>query len=493
VTRTILIADDSPTVQKKASGILTGEGMEVVTVSNGVAAIKKLPTVRPMVILADVSMPGRDGYEVCEFVKGSAEFPNVPVLLVFSDDDIYDEQKGARARADGRIRKPFDPAELINTVTKFLAISEAAHTPLGATVVYKIPTRARPAPPPVVEPIDEEPEYVPKKAEPDLSALEGGVALGETPLEEMEAPPAEAAPAFESFAPLETPPAFEPAPEPEPEPMPSFESAVPFEAPPVAEPEFPPPPPEQPAIAEEAPAAYEAAAEPAPEVATPEPMAPPQEEVPAEPVFIEEQAAPPPPPPSPPAPEFGRTMMFRLTDIAQPVLSDEMAPAPAAAEQEAAEVTAEAAATAPAEPEGPPVSAASLDSYSLSEAAAGHVRFAAREEEAPAVSAAEEVPAVTPAEEAPAVSAAEEAPAVSAAEEVAPPAVEEGVAAPAEISAAAAAPAAPAIDPSHVYTIVQMVVTKMSPRMGPQAVAELAKCLADEINAELNASSPPNA
>lgn len=460
MTRTILIADDSPTVQKKASGILTGEGMEVVTVSNGVAAIKKLPTVKPMVILADVSMPGKDGYEVCEFVKGSAEFPNVPVLLVFSDDDIYDEQKGARARADGRIRKPFDPAELVSTVTRFLAISEAAHTPLGATVVYKIPTRARPAPPPVVEPIDEEPEYVPKKAEPDLSALEGGMALGETPLEEMEAPPAEGAPVFESFAPLETPPAFEPAPEPEPEPTPSFESAAPFEAPPVAEPEFPPPHPEQPAIAEEAPAAYEAATEPAPEMATSEPMAPPQEEVPAEPVFIEEQAAPPPPPPSPTAPEFGRTMMFRLTDIAQPVLSDEMAPAPAAAEQEAAEVTAEAAA---AEPEGPPVSAASLDSYSLSEAAAGHVRFVAPEEEAPAVTAAEEV---------------------------APPAVEEGVAAPAEISAA---PAAPAVDSSHVYTIVQMVVTKMSPRMGPQAIAELAKSLADEINAELNASSPPNA
>ena len=52
--RTILVADDSPTVQKKASGILTGEGLDVVTVSNGVAAVKKLPSVNPLVVLADV-------------------------------------------------------------------------------------------------------------------------------------------------------------------------------------------------------------------------------------------------------------------------------------------------------------------------------------------------------------------------------------------------------------------------------------------------------
>ena len=447
MTRTILIADDSPTVQKKASSILTGEGMDVITVSNGVAAIKKLPNVKPTVILADVSMPGKDGYEVCEFVKGSSEFPNVPVVLVFSDDDIYDEQKGARARADGRIKKPFDRDELIATVTKFIAVSEAAHTPLGATVVYKIPPRARPAPPPVVEPMDEEPEYVPKKVEPDLSALEGGVAIGEAPLEEMAPPPPEPAPAFEPFTPQEPAPSFEPAP--------SYESAVSPEAPPTAEPESPPAPPAEPMFAAETSEGLEAAAEPAPGMATP-----PQEGAPAEPVFIEEQAAPPPPPPSPPAPEFARTMMFRVSDIAQPVLSDEMAPAPAPVEEPAVEASAEAAAAEtlpsvsegeqpPPEPEAPPVSADSLESYSLSEAAAGHVRFAAPEEEAPPVAGAEE-----------------------------------GVAAPAQ--------APPAIDPEHVYAIVHMVVAKMSPRLAPQAIADMARNLADEINAELNASSPPN-
>jgi len=513
VGRTILIADDSPTVQKKASGILTGEGMEVVTVSNGVAAIKKLSTVKPMVILADVSMPGKDGYEVCEFVKGSVEFPNVPVVLVFSDDDIYDEQKGARARADGRIRKPFDPSELINTVTRFLAISEAAHTPVGATMIYKIPPRVKPAPPPppVVEPMDEEPDYGMKKAEPDLSAFEGGVAFGETPLEELGAPHAEVAPSFESSVPLETPPAFESAMEPPPEPSPAFESASPFEAPPIAAAEFPPPPPDEPTMAPETAPSFGSVPEPAPEAAVPEPVAPPREEAPSEPVFIEEQAAPPPPPPpSPPAPEFGRTMMFRISDIAQPILSDEIAPEPAVAEplavaeSPAAEMPTEAITEAPAEgqgevpaeAEGPPVSAASLESYSLSEAAAGHVRFAATEEEAsPSTMAEEQVAAVTPMEEI--------APPVIAAEEGAIPAAEIPVSAPAQTEAAApempspalaepvvaAPPATSFIGPDQIYAIVHMVVAKMSPRMGPQAIAEMAKSLADEINAELNASS----
>lgn len=228
---------------------------------------------------------------------------------------------------------------------------------------------------------------------------------------------------------------------------------------------------------------FEPVAESAPEITTPEPEpALPQEaaplaEAPAEPVFIEEQA-PLPPPPSPPAPEFGRTMMFRLTDIAQPVLSDEMAPAPAVAEQ-ALEVAAESATGAPtmaegeiaaaAEPESPPVSAASLESYSLSEAAAGHVRFAAPDEEPPAAAATTEA-----------------TPAVEEIAAVEPSGVAEAA------SAIAAAPAPTPVDPGHIYTIVQMVVAKMSPRLGAEAIAEMARTLADEINAELNASSSPN-
>jgi len=118
VARLVLVADDSPTIQKRALGILKGEGFDVETVSNGVAAIKRLGTLHPSVVLADVSMPGRDGYEVCEFVKRSEEFGRVPVLLVVSDMEPYDSARGAEVRADGIIRKPFEPHELISLVER---------------------------------------------------------------------------------------------------------------------------------------------------------------------------------------------------------------------------------------------------------------------------------------------------------------------------------------------------------------------------------------
>ncbi len=129
MARIVLVADDSPTIQKKALGILKGEGFEVETVSNGVAAIKRLAVLHPVVILADVSMPGRDGYEVCEFVKKSAELSHVPVLLVASDMEPYDDARGAEVRADGIIKKPFEAHELISIVVKFAEQFEAATSP----------------------------------------------------------------------------------------------------------------------------------------------------------------------------------------------------------------------------------------------------------------------------------------------------------------------------------------------------------------------------
>lgn len=142
---TVLVADDSPTIQNKAKGILTGEGLEVITVSNGVAAVKELSQIKPSLILADVSMPGRDGYEVCEYVKKSAELNRIPVLLLFSDTDPYDEVQGARVGADGTVRKmvagkPLDPQGLISTVNRFLAQAETP-TPTQEDVLPPPPSQ----------------------------------------------------------------------------------------------------------------------------------------------------------------------------------------------------------------------------------------------------------------------------------------------------------------------------------------------------------------
>jgi CheY-like chemotaxis protein len=78
----ILVADGSPIIQRKVQRTLQDEGFEAETVSSGVAAVKRLSTLQPVLVLADVSLPGRDGYEVCEFVKTSADLLSVPVLLM---------------------------------------------------------------------------------------------------------------------------------------------------------------------------------------------------------------------------------------------------------------------------------------------------------------------------------------------------------------------------------------------------------------------------
>ena len=171
----VLVADDSPTIQKRAQGILKGEGYEVETVSNGVAAIKRIAVIQPVVVLADVSMPGRDGYEVCDFVKRSAEFSHVPVLLVASDMEPYDETRGAQVRADGKIKKPFEPQELISIVAKFAAQFEATVKPESARTVITAPVLEAPRVPapefalPSEEPPLEEPPPAPQPVAPDFS------------------------------------------------------------------------------------------------------------------------------------------------------------------------------------------------------------------------------------------------------------------------------------------------------------------------------------
>ena len=433
MARTVLVADDSPTHQRKANGILTGEGLEVVTVSNGVAAIKKLPTVKPLLVLADVSMPGRDGYEVCEFVKNSPDLAHVPVLLIVSDMEPCDEARAARVGADGTVKKPFAPQDLISAVTKFLARAEAAAPKPQPPAPVMVPL----PPAMVTEPVDVEPEISTKVEGPDLGALSEGSAFAEPVLEE---------------APLVAPEAVEPAGEPMLE-VPAF--PLPEAAAPAVE------PPLEIAVAPEPAVELSAEAVALPVEQPPVEVAPAVEEapVPAEPVLVEEVAPFAPPPP----PEEESTLVFRApAELAEPVLREELAPAPAVAEVPAAPAAEPivpegepAAAPEAVPPEAPPVAATSLEGYSLTEATAGQVRFAAPEAEVSAeAEAVGEVPVPVP-------------------------------------EAAAAPPPAAVIDADLIYAIVRRVVLKMAPPALPvQMIEEMARQFADEILAELGEAPP---
>ena len=118
---TILVADDNSNIQKMVSLAFQEKGIRVVAVGNGEAACRKVPEVRPDVVLADVFMPVRNGYEVCEFVKQDPEFADIPVILLVGAFDPLDEKEAARVGANGVLKKPFVPPDpLISLVSSLL-------------------------------------------------------------------------------------------------------------------------------------------------------------------------------------------------------------------------------------------------------------------------------------------------------------------------------------------------------------------------------------
>jgi CheY-like chemotaxis protein len=119
VSLRILFADDSMTAQNMGKKILSEAGYDVVAVSNGAAAVKKIAEQKPDIIILDVYMPGYTGLEVCEKVRGSIDTLKTPVLLTVGKLEPYKPEDANRVKADGVIIKPFEASDLLAIVKKF--------------------------------------------------------------------------------------------------------------------------------------------------------------------------------------------------------------------------------------------------------------------------------------------------------------------------------------------------------------------------------------
>src|SRR5512145_872623 len=117
----ILLADDSITIQKVIELTFSDEDFDVVTVGNGRLALERLAEVRPDIVLCDIIMPERDGYEVCEQIKASPAWSHLPVLLLTGAFEPFDQERAARAGYDGSLAKPFEPETLIAKVKELLS------------------------------------------------------------------------------------------------------------------------------------------------------------------------------------------------------------------------------------------------------------------------------------------------------------------------------------------------------------------------------------
>src|SRR6202011_2460329 len=116
----ILVADDNSNVQKTMALALADLGVEMTSVNNGEAAVRKLADLSPDLILADIFMPVRNGYEVCEYVKKDSRFAHIPVILLVGAFDPLDEREAQRVGADGILKKPFVPPDPLITMVKAL-------------------------------------------------------------------------------------------------------------------------------------------------------------------------------------------------------------------------------------------------------------------------------------------------------------------------------------------------------------------------------------
>jgi CheY-like chemotaxis protein len=125
----ILVADDNSNIQKMVGLALKDQGIDVVAVGNGEAAVRKISDVRPDLVLADVFMPVRNGYEVCRYVKEDSSLAHIPVILLVGAFDPLDEQEAQRVGADGVLKKPFVPPDPLISMVKSALIR--AGVPLG--------------------------------------------------------------------------------------------------------------------------------------------------------------------------------------------------------------------------------------------------------------------------------------------------------------------------------------------------------------------------
>jgi CheY-like chemotaxis protein len=118
----LLLADDSITVQRVIALTFQGEGIEVIAVGDGDLAVDAIDRERPQIVLADLSMPGRDGYAVAEYVKRSPELAkDIRVVLLTGAAEPVEEGRSRALGIDGVLSKPFEPHVATALVRRLLA------------------------------------------------------------------------------------------------------------------------------------------------------------------------------------------------------------------------------------------------------------------------------------------------------------------------------------------------------------------------------------
>jgi CheY-like chemotaxis protein len=121
MAHTLLLADDNTMIQRVVALTFANADVDVVTVADGEQAIVQIAASRPDIVLADIGMPKRSGYDVAAFVKRDPLLRHIPVLLLAGAFDPVDAARAEQVGCDGVLVKPFEPQSMVARVRELLA------------------------------------------------------------------------------------------------------------------------------------------------------------------------------------------------------------------------------------------------------------------------------------------------------------------------------------------------------------------------------------
>jgi twitching motility two-component system response regulator PilH len=116
----ILVVDDSPTEQKLVVSALLSQGFKIITAADGDEALAKITVEKPKLVVLDVVMPKKNGYQVCRALKTGEATKDIKVVLLTSKDQESDKFWGMKQGADAYMTKPFKSEDLVTQVHKLI-------------------------------------------------------------------------------------------------------------------------------------------------------------------------------------------------------------------------------------------------------------------------------------------------------------------------------------------------------------------------------------
>lgn len=154
----ILLADDSPHAQRIGERILREEGYEVVSLTDGDTAAERMADVDPDLVIADVFLPGRDGFELCRFVK--TYHRHARVILTAGLLERFDEADATKAGCDAILRKPFEASVVMQTIRPLAQEAQLARGLFAEALTAAVPEPVSDAAPHAAPPPPPDPQRV---------------------------------------------------------------------------------------------------------------------------------------------------------------------------------------------------------------------------------------------------------------------------------------------------------------------------------------------